>query len=263
MSASLRVLGRAAYLSVYEFFGFYPPKAWLIAWLPRVIFEALFFALVAEFVGGRDLLLFAIVGIAAYRTLQTTLTFTTASVQWELFAGTIPLLVGSPSNPIWVLTGRNLAWAVNGLITGMITVAIAGMLGVELTALYIIGAFAVLVVIEVSAYSLGLFLGSIVLRFPAYRNMSSSLVGFTLFAISGVTIPLDALPAWVQSVALVTPLAHGLLALREIIGAGDAAVYVPLIGKELLLGVVYLGLATVSFEVFLRRARLQGTLDYH
>jgi ABC-2 type transport system permease protein len=260
---SLRVLGRAAYLSVYEFFGLYSPVAWLIAWVPRVIFESLFFALLAQFVGGPDLLLFALVGIAAYRTLHTTLTFTTASVTWELFAGTVPLLVASPTNPIVVLTGRNLAWALNGLITGVITIGVAATLGLVLTPLTAVGAVAVLAVIEVGAYALGVLLGSVVLRFPGLRNMTSSLVGFALLAISGVNIPLTALPEWVQSVALAAPLAHGLLALREVLGPGDATVYMPLVATELLIAVAYLGLAVFSFQLFLQRARSMGTLDYH
>lgn len=263
MIGSARVLGRAAYLSVYEFFGFYAPAAWVIAWVPRVILEALFFALVAQFVGGRELLLFALVGIAAYRTLHTTLTFTTASVTWELLGGTVPLLVGSPSDPIIVLTGRNLAWALNGLITGVLTIAVAATLGLALTPLSALGAVTALAVIELSSYSLGVFLGSIVLRYPGYRNMASSLVGFTLFAISGVSIPLTALPDWVQSIALAAPLAHGLLALREILGGTDPSVYLPLLAMEILIGIAYLGLAVLSFRIFLDRARLRGTLDYH
>jgi len=260
---SARVLGRAAYLSIYEFFGFYAPLAWLVAWVPRVVFEALFFALVAQFVGGHQQLLFSLVGLAGYRTLQTTLTFTTASVSWELFAGTIPLLVGSPSDPVLVLTGRNLSWAVNGLITGVLTIVVAATLGLGLTPASFLGVAGVLAVIELSSYALGLLLGSVVLRFPGYRNMTSSLIGFTLFAISGVNIPLAALPDPLPSVALAAPLANGLLALREILGAADPAVFVPLIGRELVVGTVYLGLALLSFRVFLYRARLRGTLDYH
>ena len=263
MIAALRVLGGAAYLSVYEFFGLYSPVAWLLAWVPRVIFEALFFALVAEFVGGRDLLLFALVGLAAYRTLQTTLTFTTASVTWELFAGTVPLLVGSPTDPILVFTGRNLALAANGLVTGILTIAVAGVLGLPLSVASVVGAAGVLATIEISSYALGVLLGSVVLRFPGYRNMSSSLVGFTLFAIAGVNIPLTALPDWIQTIALAAPLSHGLLALRDVLGRADPSVYLPLIATELAIGSVYLALAVLSFRVFLDQARLRGTLDYH
>jgi ABC-type polysaccharide/polyol phosphate export permease len=263
MTATVRVLGRAAYLSLYEYFGLYNPRAYVITWVPRVVLETLFLALVAQFVGGRELLLFTIVGFAGYRTLHSTVTFTTTSVTGELFSGTIPLLVGSPTSPILVLSGRNLAWMFHGLSTGALTIAVAVALGLRLTPPSAIGALCVLVVIELSAYALGIFVGSILLRFPALGTLVGNIVGFTLFAIAGVTAPLAALPELVQVVALALPLAHGLLALREVLGPSDPVVYLPLIGQEMLIGGAYLVLATISFRIFLHQARLRGTLDYH
>jgi ABC-2 type transport system permease protein len=261
--ATVRVIGRAGYLSLYEYFGFLSPKAYLLTWVPRVALEALFLALIAQFVGGRDLVLFTIVGFAGYRTLHSTVTFTTTSVTGELFSGTIPLLVGSPTSPIVVLSGRNLAWMLHGLSTGALTIAVAVALGLRLTVPSAIGALGVLVVIELSAYALGIFVGSILLRFPGFGTLVGNIVGFTLFAIAGVSTPLAALPGPVQAIALGLPLAHGLLALREVLGAADPAVYLPLIGQELLIGGAYLALALLSFRLFLYRARLRGTLDYH
>jgi ABC-2 type transport system permease protein len=258
-----RVLRRAAHLSLYEFFGLYAPKAYVAAWIPRVILEALFFALVAQFIGGHELLLFALVGLTAYRTLQSTLTFTTASVTWELYAGTLPLLVGSPTSPLLVLTGRNLAWMANGLITGLLTLAVAAVLGLALTPFSLLGALVVLMIIELSSYALGVFVGSVILRFPGFGNLTATRLGFVLFAISGVNIPLSALPDWVQTIALGAPLAHGLLALREVLGAADPSVFVPLLAAEIGIGATYFGLAMLSFALFLHRARLHGTLDYH
>jgi ABC-2 type transport system permease protein len=263
MIAAVRVLGRAAYLSLYEYFGLYSPKAYLITWVPRVVLESLFLALIAQFVGGQELLLFTIIGFAGYRTLHSTVTFTTTSVTGELFSGTIPLLVGSPTSPILVLSGRNLAWMFHGLSTGALTIAVAVALGLPLTLPSAIGALCVLVVIELSAYALGIFVGSILLRFPGLGTLVGNMVGFTLFAIGGVAAPLSALPGLVQTVALALPLSHGLLALREVLAAADPAVYLPLIGQEMLIGGAYLVLATLSFRLFLYSARLRGTLDYH
>ncbi len=262
MSANLRVVARAAYLSLYEYFGIYSPRAYFTTWVPRVILEALFFALLARFVGGADLLLFTLVGLAGYRTLHSTVTFTTTSVTGELFSGTIPLLVGTPTSPILVLTGRNLAWMFHGLSTGTLTLAVAVALGLHVTVTSAIWAFLVLMVIELSAYALGVFVGSILLRFPGFGTLIGNTVGFTLFAIAGVTTPLTALPQAVQAIALALPLSHGLLALREILGAGDANTVLPLVAQEILVAAVYAALATLSFGIFLNRARLRGTLDY-
>jgi ABC-2 type transport system permease protein len=263
MSARLRVLTRAAYLSLYQYFAFYSPKAYVLTWIPRVLLETLFLALVAQFIGGPDLLLFTVVGFAGYRTLHTTVSFTSNSVSSELFAGTIPLLVGSPTDPTLVLTGRNLAWMFHGVSTGALTIAIAALLGLPVTLASLLTALAALMIIELSAYALGLFVGSLLLRSPGLGITAGNVVGFTLFAISGVTVPLASLPAAVQAVALAAPLSHGLLALREIVGPGDPAVYLPLLAQEAAVGAVYLALALVSFRFFLSEARSRGTLDFH
>jgi ABC-2 type transport system permease protein len=263
MASHLRVLARAAYLSLYQYFALYDPKAYVLTWIPRVLLETLFLALVAQFIGGRDLLLFTVIGFAGYRTLHTTVTFTSGSVTSELFTGTMPLLVGSPTDPTLILTGRNLAWMFHGVSTGVLTVGVAAILGLPITFRSLVLALAALLIIELAAYALGLFVGSVLLRSPGLGNTVGNIVGFTLFAISGVTVPLASLPSGVQAVALAMPLSHGLLALREILGAGAVEVYVPLLVQETLIGGAYLALALVSFRLFLQAARSRGTLDFH
>jgi ABC-2 type transport system permease protein len=151
----------------------------------------------------------------------------------------------------------------NGLITGLLTLAVAAVLGLALTPFSLLGALVVLMIIELSSYALGVFVGSVILRFPGFGNLTATRLGFVLFAISGVNIPLSALPDWVQTIALGAPLAHGLLALREVLGAADPSVFVPLLAAEIGIGATYFGLAMLSFALFLHRARLHGTLDYH
>lgn len=263
MISALRVLRRSAYLSMYEYFGLYAPKVYLVAWVPRVVLETLFLALVAQFIGGRDLLLFMLVGLAGYRTLHSTVIFTTSSVTGEVYAGTIPLIVGTPTDPVLVLSGRNVAWMAHGLTTGMLTIAVAGVLGLGLTPVSVIAALAVLVVIELSAYALGVLVGSLMLRFPSFGNMTANVVGFALFAVSGVVVPLRVMPEGLQTMATALPLAHGLLALREVFGRADPSVVLALVGMEVIVGIAYFALALLSFRVFLDLARLRGTLDYH
>ena len=263
MIGAARVLGRSASLSFYEFFGVYTPQAWLTAWVPRVVFGALFFALVAQFVGGRELLLFAIVGNAAYLTLQPTLTFTTGSVIREISGGSLPLLVASPTSALLVLTGRNAAYGVNGLISGALTIVTAGILGLPLSVSSFALALLLLVVIELSSYSFGLLLGALVVRYPASTNITPIVIGFALLSIGGVNIPLNVLPAAVQTVALALPSTHGLLALREALGAGDPGVLLLNVASELGIGAAYLTLAFIAFSALLRDTRRHGSLDYH
>jgi ABC-2 type transport system permease protein len=201
----LRVLGAAGRLSVAEFFGFWSPRTYAIVWVPRLVFQTAFFALLATFVGGPELLRFALVGNAAYLTCQAVLTMATASMQWELGAGTVPLLVASPANPLVVFIGRNLAMAAHGVASGIVTLFIATLFGLDLGVVDWVGAVAILVLIAGTSYALASLLGSLVLRFTAYRNAVSSLVGFALLAIAGINVPLTVLPEWLQTLALSLP----------------------------------------------------------
>jgi ABC-2 type transport system permease protein len=260
---TLTVLGAAARLSVAEFFGFWSPRTYAVVWVPRLVFQTAFFALLGTFAGGPALLRFALVGNAAYLTCQAILTVATASMQWELGAGTVPLLVASPANPLVVFIGRNLAVGGHGVLSGLVTLLIANLLGVELSPASWLAAALILCLIAASSYGLASLLGSLVLRFTGYRNAASSLVGFTLLAISGVNVPLDVLPDWVQTVALSIPLAHGLLALRGVLAGAPALDVLTQVGAEAALGVTYTVAAYVSLRVFIDSARRAGTFDFH
>jgi ABC-2 type transport system permease protein len=259
----LRVFGAAGRLSVAEFFGFWSLRTYAIVWVPRIFFQTAFFALLTTFAGGPELLRFALVGNAAYLACQAILTMATASIQWELGAGTVPLLVASSANPLIVFIGRNLAMGVHGIATGTVTLLIATLFGLTLDVFDWLGAVAILVVIAATSYALASLLGSLVLRFTEYRNAASSLVGFTLLAIAGVNVPLAVLPGWLQTVALSLPLTHGLLALRGLLGGAPRADVLAQIGIEAALGLVYGAAAYLSLRVFIDSARRAGTLDFH
>lgn len=261
--SQLRVFGAAARLSVAEFFGFWSPRTYAIVWVPRLIFQTAFFALLATFAGGPELLRFALVGNAAYLTCQAVLTMATASMQWELGAGTVPLLVASPANPLVVFIGRNLAMGGHGIASGVVTLFIATLFGLDLDMLKWLGAIVILGLIAATSYALASLLGSLVLRFTEYRNAASSFVGFTLLAIAGVNVPLVVLPGWLQTVALSLPLTHGLLALRALLGGAPLADVLGQIAIEAVLGLGYGGAAYLSLRVFIDSARRAGTLDFH
>lgn len=265
MAADARVLGWAAYLSLYEFFSVYPPMQYVIAWIPRVLFQVAFFALVAQFLGGPDYLHFALVGTAAWAAYGAVVTFTVASLTWELRAGTIPLLIASPSTPLLVLVGRNLADLANGVISGIVGLGAAAVaFGVPVTPLGGVLAVMLFALIAATTYAFALFLGSFVLRFPEYRNVTSNLASIGITFLAGVYVPTAFLPDWAQAVASLLPVTHGLRSLREGLGATSLtdAVLAPA-AVEVAIGALYFTLAQLSFAFFLRRARLRGTLDFH
>jgi ABC-2 type transport system permease protein len=259
-----RTLAAAAHLSLGEFFSLYPPRIYLIAWVPRLVFILSFYALLAQFLGGPSYLAYVVIGAIAQSTYLGALGFTVASITWEQGTGTVPLLVASPGSPILVFIGRNLAMLGNGVVSGALTLAFAtAILGLDLTPAQVLEAVAVLVLMTVSLYCLGLLLGSFVLRFPYYRNNVSNLTVIALTFLTGTFVPLDAIPEWLRPVSEVLPGTHGLRLLRHItLGASDPGVWFQLTA-EAAVALVLLLAARASFAYFLRRARSAGTLDFH
>lgn len=260
-----RVLASAAHLSLGEFFSLYPPKLYFVAWVPRVLFQLAFFSLLAGFLGGPDYLAFVVIGTVAHATYIGALGFTVASITWEQGAGTIPLLVAAPTTPLLVLVGRNLAMLGNGIVSGLIILPLAvAVLGLELSFGQLLAAALILVVITGSVYTFGLLLGGFVLRFAEYRNVASSLATIALTFLSGVYVPVTALPTWIQPLSEILPVTHGLRALRQVtLGTSDANLVALQLSAEILVGVAYFVVSQVSFAYFLRRARTAGTLDFH
>lgn len=259
-----RVFAAAAHLSFGEFFGLYPPRLYPVAWVPRLIFQLVFFALLAQFLGGPEYLSFVVIGAVAQATYLGALGFTVASITWEQGAGTVPLLVASPSSALLVFIGRNLAMLANGVVSGVLTLVFAAVLfGLDLTPTQLVLVVLMLVVITTSLYCAGLLLGSVVLRFPEYRNVVSNVAYIVLTFLTGVFVPVAALPGWIQPLSEVMPVTHGLRVLRHVaLGAPDPGV-VTSIAAEVGIGLVCFLLAQLSFTYFLSRARAAGTLDFH
>lgn len=261
---AIRTVGAAAHLSLGEFFGLYPPKIYLVAWIPRLVFVLAFYALLGEFLGGASYLSYIVVGAVAQSTYLAALGFTVASVTWEQGSGTVPLLVASRGDPVLVFIGRNLAMLGNGIVSGALTLALGtAVLGLDLSPEQVLAALGVLILMTLSIYCLGLVLGSLVLRFPYHRNNVSNLTTISLTFLTGPFVPVASLPGPLQALSEILPGTHGLRVLRHItLGAPD-----PGVGGQLLaegaIAITLFVLAHASFAFFLRRARLAGTLDFH
>lgn len=259
-----RTFSQAAYLSIYEFFAIYSPIGYVLSFVPRVGLQLAFFYLVAEFVGGKDLRAFLLVGNAAQLSVHTVLVFASNGIGRELSGGTLVLLLATPARAALVLTGRGLAVAANGVLTAAIGLAIALVaIGAPVGPGHLLAAAGLLTVMALSSYGLALALGGAMLRYPAYMAVASNLVAIGMMVLCGVTVPVEFMPAPLQALATILPLTHGLAALRALLAGGPPEQIVALVVREVIIGIGYLLVATAAFRYFLQRARQRGTLDFH
>ena len=82
-----------------------------------------------------------------------------------------------------------------------------------------------------------------------------------MLIISGANVPFARLPHALRTISSGIPLTHGIAAARQLATGANLTQVEPLLGKELLVGCVYLivGLAMVS--VFEHEGRRTGALD--
>jgi ABC-2 type transport system permease protein len=141
--------------------------------------------------------------------------FAVAGTTWKRRAGTLPLLVASPSSPVVVFAGPS-AWALtDGLVSSLAAFFVAAplfdldlpwprtLLVIPLAAplfdldlpwprtLLVIPLAAL---VGASCYALGIFLGGVVLRAMSTRNVVANLTWGTIMAIGGVNVPISYYP---------------------------------------------------------------------
>jgi ABC-2 type transport system permease protein len=94
------------------------------------------------------------------------------------------------------------------------------------------------------------------------RNVAGNLAHLSLMVLCGVQVPVTFWPGWVQAVAGVLPVNHGLAGLRTLLAGGPW----PDVGRglalELLVGLGWLVVAAVTFRRFAEHGRRDGSIEF-
>lgn len=207
---------------------------------------------------------FVVVGFAANGLLMSALEDGASAVYDEESAGTWDLLALTPMNRFVWMFGKTLAGLAQSLLDFVVVLG-AGSLLFDL----------VLTPAGLASAALGLVLAVVALQGFAYLMAALGLVWKQPYAIafllspvflllSGMMVPLAALPAPVAAVARAFPLAHALDVLRGglLLGLPPAAL-LPSFGMLLATGAVLMAAGWAAFRAFERRARRTGVLGLH
>lgn len=258
------VLRVSIHHSLVEMLSYYPPKVWVVAWSPRVVTQIAFFALLGRFVGGTHYLRFALLGNGFYLLTLLIITTVGASVTWERRAGTLLLLIASPTNPLLIFAGRNVGMATFGFVTGAAGIyLVVPLLGLSMTLSSAAGLVPIVLAVAVGSYGAGLFMGSLALYARGYQNVLSNAFVLLVLVAAGVNYPVATLPASLRLVAWLLPLTRGLQAAHLLFAGAHFSEIANLIGGELGVGIAYALSAQLLIGRLLHRARRDGTLEYY
>jgi ABC-2 type transport system permease protein len=237
-------------------------RSWVAGWMVRVIAQVSFFGLIGLRVADDRSAFYLLVGNALAVAAQTGV-FSLNMTTGERWAGTLPLLVASPSSPLLVFASRGSYLAVDGSLSALGALFIAGPLfGMDLPWPRVLLVLPLTAVVALASYCFGTLLAGLVFRF---REISSLVVNATyvaLMAACGVNVPLGYYPRAIELLSHFLPLTNGLLAIRGVLSGAGAGTILGHIALEAAVGVGWMALAMVSFDRLASRGRLDGSLDH-
>ena len=260
-SNNLRLFWQGALLSYIALFHWMRPIQYMASKILMPLAQMFFFVYLGTFATSADNRAFYIVGNALQIAAVSGIYGMTMSIGGDRDSGTLGYILGTPANRLIVFMGR----AFMNILDGALGVVIAFFWGVALMGLDLsqtnIPALALTIVITtISTCGLGLLMGCLSL-ITVNVMFVNNFVYFLLLIFSGANIRLNEVPAWVQAVSSVLPLARGISAARLLVeGASFTEVTLLLLG-ELAVGLVYAFLGYLLFAVFEVEAKKRGTLE--
>jgi ABC-2 type transport system permease protein len=219
--------------------------------------------LLGRLVESDDVVEFLLIGQIAVVGPQFT-GWTIQAFTWDrMFRGTYPMLIASPSSLVPTMLGRTSIWLLNGIATALVTLAaLTPVFGLVLGPSETLGAIAILACICVSTYGLAFFVGALVNWAPRLRNVLHNLMFIGISAICGVVVPTSFWSGWVQGIASILPVTHGLHALRALIAGGPRGPVGADVALELVVGLSWFLLGVLALDRTVENARRTGTVEF-
>ena len=262
IATTVNVMHHAFRAGLADYRAIFTWKSWLAGWMVRVIAQVAFFALLGERIGDDQKTFYLLVGnsiLVAALTGVFSLNLTSA----ERWAGTLPLLVASPSSPVIVFSARGSYLAVDGALSALAALFIAGpMFGMDLPWPRVLAVVPLTAIVALASFCFGTFLAGIVFRF---RNINSIVVmttQVTLMAACGINVPFSYYPDALEWFSRVLPVTNGLLAIRGIFDGAAASTILLDAAFEGAVAAGWMTVALLSFNQLASRGRRDGSLDY-
>jgi ABC-2 type transport system permease protein len=245
---ALRVFFRGGLMSYRALFSFMSPAVFI----PTLIVTPIFQILLVAYIGRAAHLRsdeFYVVGNAMQYATVPCLFAMTQTIAGERFQQTLGYILISPAGRVPLFVGRALPVIVNGFFTAAFSLLVGGLiLGVTFPVAVFAPLALVVLVSTLSCTGLGLINAGLGLRIRETSVLSNLLVG-VLLIFCGANVPVASLPGWMETISSWLPLTHAIEAARKVADGSSITGVQGMLGRELLIGVVYAvgGLAIIRF----------------
>jgi ABC-2 type transport system permease protein len=212
---------------------------------------------------GMDSYPFLLVGSGLYTFLLMGISCFLSAIQEAQQAGTLEVLMTTPTRPSTVLLLSAISsFAARGITFLMYLAGGLLLAGVHFTHASLFPSFVVLGLSFVVAAALGVSTAAVQLL-TQKGSAIIWLLGSAVWMLTGALFPISVLPRWLQFISLAIPMSHALTAMRlALLSGGFPIGLVKETAWLAAFAVVLLPASLVAFELALRRARLTGSLSY-
>lgn len=260
MSQLFRIYRHGLLVGLRDFAGFWTWRSWIGGWMLRILTNVMIWVLMGRLLGSPAKLQYLLIGNAAAAGLGT---FALPAATWDRMDGTYPLMVIAPSSQIPAVLGRMSVWMFGWIASSLLTFAILfAAFSIPVTALGLIAIIGVVPLLCLSTLFLSAFFGALAAMAPRYRNILAWALIFITSAICGVSVPVTFWPGWVQVIANLMPVTHGLQGLRLALAGGDGGQILRQVGLEAAVGLGWLSLAAISFDRMAEMGRADGSIEF-
>ncbi len=191
------------------------PALWLL------VFGEVFNAVRGLAPGGFSYMQYIAPGVLAQSVLFVAI-FYGITIVWERDVGLLTKLLSTPSPRLSVVVGKSLAAGVRGVFQGVMIVALALIIGVNLRfdPLDVVGVFVVVVLFAMCFASLSMTLASFLKTRDRMMGIGQAIT-IPLFFGSNAIYPVSLMPVWLQYVSEYNPLSYVVDAMRSMLLTGD------------------------------------------
>jgi ABC-2 type transport system permease protein len=174
-----------------------------------------------ELLGGVDFTAFIYPGVIGL-TIMFTALFTAISVVYDREFGFLKEVLVSPAPRSAVALGKVAGGATIALFQGVLTLLLAPLLGLHFTLAQWAVLLGLMALLALASTALGVLAASRLRSFEGY-NVIINFLMMPMFLLSGALFPLSGLPAWMNVLVGLNPMAYATDALRQVALAGSAS----------------------------------------
>ena len=180
----------------------------------------------------------------------------------ERVLGTLSVIFASPGNRAVIFFSRALLHIPNGILTaGLALLAGALFLSLQTPSVSWAGVVASIIAVSISCACFALFLGCLAIIVTDWFYLFSGSQGLMIL-VSGVIIPTESLPPFLEALGFLLPVTSGLAAMRASFVGDDLIAVAPQLSLELGVGAAYAVFGFGLYKWIEARARRTGIREF-